>query len=196
MKNYMIFLWIASIAIAIITGIVVYRSIKNDKHMNLAYFMVLLSGFVIIITSYCHWATNQYTYGMNYQDMKTTPASSQMLSYKTFQDADIYDDFKFTGKTKNLSIPEFVDSMIHFKKNFSKNCELVKNTESFEVLADDLTIIDGSYLSYEGNASLYYRVGSCKLKPGQKYILKYDKSILVHEMGYNYYDYCKLYEAE
>mgnify|MGYP003098942986 FL=1 len=84
MKNYMIFLWIASIAIAIISGIVVYRSIKNDKHMNLAYFMVLLSGFVIIITSYCHWATNQYTYGMNYQDMKTTPASFQMLSYKTF----------------------------------------------------------------------------------------------------------------
>lgn len=67
MKNYMIFLWIASIAIAIISGIVVYRSIKNDKHMNLAYFMVLLSGFVIIITSYCHWATNQYTYGMNYE---------------------------------------------------------------------------------------------------------------------------------
>lgn len=196
MKIYMIFLWIASIAIAIVSGIVVYRSFKNEKHTNLACFLILLSGFGFIITFYCDWATTNYIYGMNYQDMKTTPASSQMLSDKTFQDADIYDDFKFTGKTKNLSIPEFVDSMIHFKKNFSKNCELVKNTESFEVLADDLTIIDGSYLSYEGNASLYYRVGSCKLKPGQKYILKYDKSILVHEMGYNYYDYCKLYEAK
>ena len=153
-------------------------------------------GLILTINEDFIWATNQYTYGMNYQDIKTTPASSQMLSYKTFQDADIYDDFKFTGKTKNLSIPEFVDSMIHFKKYFSKNCELVKNTESFEVLADDLTVIDGSYLSYEGNTSLYYRVGSCKLKPGQKYILKYDKSILVHEMGYDYYDYCKLYEAK
>ena len=34
MKTYMIFLWIASIAIAIVSGIVVYRSFKNEKHTN------------------------------------------------------------------------------------------------------------------------------------------------------------------